>query len=325
MRDTVLMRRRPRVRTVVLAGFAVAALVATSLSLWMRGGTTATHSPHPAVMLPLHPLVAVPAVGLPQPGALTYTGGHVEVTPKTYLVFWGWASTADPVAQFMERFTGAIGGTPWLSTDDQYYEQSGGTLRYITNPSQQLAGVWFDNVDPIHNNLSMQDIASEGLAGLRHFGITDVANSHIVVAQPVNANDAGFNSSQYCAWHDVSTDGFTMPAGTPQFSFISMPYVLNAGANCGEDFVNPAPQGTYDGVTSVLGHEIAEEATDPGAGIPGDTAWADINGNESADKCAWVNLGPGGSTNITGNDGNTYTVQGLWDNGALLGLGYCTN
>lgn len=325
MTETVLVNRRPRVRTMVLVGCALAALAATSLTLWIRGGTTAAHTPHPAVMLPLHPLVPVPAVGVPQPGPLTYGGGHVEVTPKTYLVFWGWASTADPVAAFMQRFVSAIGGTPWLSTDDQYYESSGGTLTYVTNPRQQLAGVWFDNVDPIHDNLSMQDIATEALAGVRHFGITDFANSNIVVAQPANANDAGFNSNQYCAWHDVSTDGFTMPSGTPQFSFVSMPYVLNAGAGCGEDFVNPAPEGTLDGVSSVLGHEIAEEATDPGAGIQGDTAWTDFNGNESADKCAWVNIGPGGSTDITGNDGNTYAVQGLWDNGALLGLGYCTN
>ena len=324
MSQTVLLKRRSRATTMAVLGVALAALLATTLTLWMRGGTQAAHSPHPAVMLPLHPLVPLPAVGLPQPGELQYGGGHVELTPRTYIVFWGWASSADPVAAYMKNFVGAIGGTPWLATDDQYYESVGGTLEYITNPPQQLAGVWFDNTDPIHDNLSNQDIAGEALAALRHFGITDVADSDIVVAQPANANDAGFNGSQYCAWHDVSTDGFTMPAGTPEFSFISMPYVANAGANCGADFVNPAPGGDLDGVTLVLGHEIAEEATDPGAGITGDTGWADANGNESADKCAWVSVGPGGSANITGSDGRSYPVQGLWDNGALLGLGYCT-
>jgi hypothetical protein len=38
-----------------------------------------------------------------------------------------------------------------------------------------------------------------------------------------------------------------------------------------------------------------------------------------------VAIGPGAATNITGNDGRTYAVQGMWDNGALLGTGYCRN
>ncbi|MFN2583072.1 MAG: hypothetical protein ABR498_10070, partial [Candidatus Dormibacteria bacterium] len=189
------------------------------------------------------------------------------------------------------------------------------------NPAQQLAGVWFDNTNPIHNNLSGQEIGNEALRGVQHFGITDFANSNVVVAQPSNANDAGFNSNSYCAWHDWSTDGYTFAAGTPQFAFTSMPYVLNAGGGCGKDFVNPAPGGDLDGFTIVLGHEIAEAITDPGAG----TGWVDLNGYENGDKCAWMSLGPGAATNIAGNDGRSYPVQGLWDNSAYDGAGYCSN
>jgi hypothetical protein len=322
MGQTVLAMRRSRARTKVLIGLALAALVATTVTMWMRGAAPASHGPRPEIM---RPLINVPVLGVPQPGPLQYHGGPVQVTPKVYMVFWGWASSADPVAVHMQNFVSALGGTPLMALDDQYYESSNGVLRYVTNPPQLLNGVWFDNVDPIKNGLSMQDIASEALVGLRHFGITDFANSTVVVAQPANANDAGFNASQYCAWHDWSTDGYTFPAGTPGFAFISMPYVINAGAGCGEDSVNPAPAGDLDGTSIVLGHEIAEDATDPGAGVAGLTGWLDLNGEENADKCQGVIVGPGAQTNITGNDGRSYAVQGLWDNGALLGLGYCAN
>ena len=80
-----------------------------------------------------------------------------------------------------------------------------------------------------------------------------------------------------------------------------MPYVLkieNEGVNdCGEDAVNPAPEGKLDGESIVLGHEIEETITDPGAeDILGSGesqqnlgGWYDaLDANENGDKCAWV-------------------------------------
>jgi serine protease len=255
---------------------------------------------------------------------MTYGGGQVELVPKVYLVFWGWPSAGDPAASLAQNFVSAIGGTPWAGIDTQYYESVGGQQDHISNPTQLLAGVWFDNTNPIHDNLSMQEIGNEALRGVQHFGITDLADSNVVVLQPKDANDAGFNQGEYCAWHDWSTDGYSFPAGTLPFAFTSIPYVLNAGAGCGQDFVNTAPGGDLDGVTIVLGHEIAEAITDPGSGVPGNTGWMDVNQNENGDKCAWVNIGPGSAGNITGNDGRSYAVQSLWDNQQLLGLGYCS-
>ena len=308
---------------VALAG---AALLGAAVAFHPSGAVaSATSVPKPIVMPMVRNLVPVPAAGEPVPGPLLYGGGQVEVTPKIYLVFWGWSNTSDPAATRMQSFVGAIGGTQWSAINDQYYQTAGGVNVQITNPAQQLAGVWFDNVNAIHNNLSGQDIANEALRGVQHFGITDLADSNVVVAQPSNANDAGFNSGNYCAWHDWSTDGYTFPAGTPDFAFTSMPYVLNAGGGCGQDFVNPAPAGDLDGFSIVLGHEIAEAITDPGAGTSGDSGWIDLNGYETGDKCAWVSFGPGAATDITGNDGKSYPVQGLWDNSALSGAGYCSN
>lgn len=299
--------------------------VASVFGSRMLFSSPSRHTPHPQILPMLRTLVPVPAAGEPILTPMFYKGGTVEVTPKVYLVFWGWPSNADPAATQMQSFVGAIGGTPWASINSQYYEQVNGRTVYITNPAQQLAGVWFDTVNTVHDNLSGNEIATEALRGAQHFGISDFADSNIVVAQPPNANDVGFNAGQYCAWHDWSTDGYQLPAGSPNFAFTSMPYVLNAGANCGKDFVNAAPGGDLDGFTIVLGHEIAEGVTDPGAGTAANSGWLDLNDDENGDKCAWVSLGPGSATNILGNDGKQYAVQGLWDNGALFGTGYCRN
>jgi serine protease len=81
----------------------------------------------------------------------------------------------------------------------------------------------------------------------------------------------------------------------------------------------------------VLGHEIAETFTDPGAessaGQVQYGGWFDYQGWENGDKCAWVGDGlqvPGSPYNMTGNDGKTYAVQALWSNQALNGVGYCS-
>jgi serine protease len=110
-----------------------------------------------------------------------------------------------------------------------------------------------------------------------------------------------------------------------------MPYILNAGGSCGQDFVNPAPAGDLDGVTIVLGHEIEETVTDPGAeeqaGQIQNGAWFDYQSWENGDKCAWVGDGlqvPGSPFNMTGNDGRKYPVQALWSNQSLNGVGYCS-
>src|ERR1700756_643755 len=41
-----------------------------------------------------------PATTLPYPGNMSYYGGHVQTTPKEYLVFWGWGEAgAFPAGQ----------------------------------------------------------------------------------------------------------------------------------------------------------------------------------------------------------------------------------
>ena len=285
------------------------------------------------------------AAGQPMPVNMAYFGGNVQVNPKIYLVLWGWgepkafdhtvagkpASDPDGTGALMTRFVAAIGGTTWGDVSTQYYQSNyNGNYSNIGNPKQELAGVWHDNVNPIHDNLAPIDLAREAARAVQYFHATDLAGSNFVIATPQKFNDAGFNQSQYCAWHD-----FTTPVGYPGvqqgIAFTNMPYVLNAGGSCGKDFVNPTPTGDVDGVTIVLGHEIAETLTDPGAeALTGQVqhgAWFDYQGWEIGDKCAWVGDGlqvPGAAFNMIGNDGRAYPVQTLWSNQSLQGVGYCS-
>ncbi len=285
------------------------------------------------------------AAGQPMPVNMAYFGGNVQTSPKVYLVLWGWgepgafdhtsptrpASDPDGVGALMTRFIAAIGGTSWGKVSAQYYQSNyNGTYANVGNPTHQLAGVWSDNTNPIHDNLSPLELAQEAARGVLHFGIGDLTNAQLVVATPQKFNEAGFNQNSYCAWHDFTTP-LSYPGVTAGMAFVNMPYVLNAGGGCGQDFVNPAPTGDLDGVTIVLGHEIAETLTDPGAessaGLVQYGAWFDYQGWEIGDKCAWVGDGlqvPGAPFNMIGNDGAAYPVQTLWSNTSLNGAGYCS-
>src|SRR5205085_1714601 len=113
---------------------------------------------------------------------------HVQVAPKIYLVFWGWgrpgafdhttagmpANDPDGAAAQMTAFVGAIGGTAWTASQTQYYELAGGVQQHVTNPANQLGGVWYDDTNAIHDNLSGLELAQEAQRAVAHFGVTDL-------------------------------------------------------------------------------------------------------------------------------------------------------
>src|SRR6266576_275916 len=131
------------------------ALVIFTLALGSAGsaGATTAHKPiympnannmqNPALVPP--PICCVPVgppvAGEPAPVNMAYFGGHVQVTPRVYLVFWGWGQsgafdhmtpgmpTYDPdgAAARMTAFIRAMGGTSWAEVSTQYYETDGGT------------------------------------------------------------------------------------------------------------------------------------------------------------------------------------------------------
>src|SRR5256714_3967318 len=88
-----------------------------------RNMQTPALQPPPICCSPVGP----PVAGEPAPVNMAYFGGHIQVQPKIYLVFWGWgqpgafdhttpgmpANDPDGAAARMTAFVKAMGGTPW--------------------------------------------------------------------------------------------------------------------------------------------------------------------------------------------------------------------
>jgi hypothetical protein len=328
-----------------------------------------------------------PALGVPYPGNMAYYGGHVQVHPKQYLVYWGWGQSGawpagtkcaseridegtlkatlscdpDGAGRYMADFLRQVGGTDWAGVQTQYFQtDSSGKRTFIANDPNLLAGIWVDNGDPntlpktsmdnaAGSTSTLTVLAREAQAAVKHFRITDLKNANIVIVQPPGLSDPNAISEGYCAFHDYvwpDVESGEYNGLTKGIAYSNIPYQLainSGGTNvCGENAVNSGPQGKVDGFSIVLGHEMEETITDPGAeDVIGTGAspthlggWYDtVDANENGDKCAWVGLDPftgqgtipipGALGNITGNGGKTFAVQSLWSDAAAGGAGWC--
>ena len=335
-------------------------------------------------------LPEAPATTLPYPGNMAYWGGHVQVHPQVYLVYFGWGEPGafpagttcesetlsegtltatlpcdpDRAGARMADWVYQLGGTQWAAQTTQYFQTgAGGTSEHVTDPTNVLAGIWVD--DENNGNLSgtsssnpggakntYTDLATEAARAVEHFHVTDLADANFVIAQPRDFTDPNAIASGYCAFHDYTEPGVEhgiYDGIQPGIAYTNMPYVLAIGSPsnaCGENAVNSGAAGKLDGISIVLGHEIAETITDPGAEdvLGAGTAttnlggWYDtVDANENGDKCAWVGEPlagglpgephvvpvPGAMGDINGNQGTTFAVQSLWSNEAAAGTGYC--
>jgi len=282
-------------------------------------------------------------------GQLVYQGGvdNIGVTtgpPKVYVVFWGsqWgtASTTngrvtlsgDPagVAPLLQNLYAGLGtnGELWSGVMTQYCEgvsagtttcpsSNGSHVAYPTGGA--LAGVWVDGSAAAPSVATGNQIAKEAVAAASHFGNVNASenrDAQYVIVSPSGTHPDGFNTSSgnFCAWHDWNGDsslsGGAAPSSVGDIAFTNLPYLPNAGAQCGANYVNAGSAGSLDGVSIVAGHEYAETVTDqnPGGG------WLDASGNENGDKCAWVGVGgTGGAQNLTLATG-VFAMQATWSN-----------
>jgi serine protease len=276
----------------------------------------------PAVVL--HPTVEAAAaarlVGALQAGSgseLSYHGGSrgigVETAPKVYLVLWGrqWKQ-GDPSGEvaLLKGFFKGVGGSAWLNTVTQYCQDvpvgttfCNGQGTPAGNQPGMLAGVWADRGSPAPSHPTQSQLAAEAIAAARHFGNTtgeSNASVQYVIATSPNHSSAGFGS-QFCAWHTWTR------SAVGRVSYTNLPYITDAGANCGADFNG---LGADAGITLIEGHEFTEAITDP---FP-ITGWVDDSGGyEIGDVCAWVQTGQGAAAFTTFTTG-TFAVQSLWSN-----------
>jgi hypothetical protein len=280
---------------------------------------------------------------------MAYWGGRVQVHPKVYLVFVGWGrkgafnggcaparighgtKTAvlrcDPhgAGALMADFVSQLGGTEWADVRSQYYQVVGGVKTYVSNDRNQLAGIWVDDSGPLTGKpLTADEMAQQTFLAAQHFKVprSEWINSSFVIAQPQNFSDPRAPGA-YCALHSITSNGIP---------FVNLPYIPARGAECGSQLVNEGARGALDGVSIVLGHELAEVVTNPDLfGYRNGTTtggWYDVaSRTEIGDKCAYVGAGvpgvPGGPGLIRGNRGGSFAVQSLWSNQAAGGTGYC--
>ena len=286
-------------------------------------------------------------------GGLTAGGlvgaGVTTGQPKVYLVFmgsqWGTESTTPPQATFsgdhlamapaIQTLFAGLGtaGETWSGVMTQYCDgaPTGATVctqgdTQIPSPSADvLAGVWYDNSATATSQESAgvtgHQLATEAELAATHFGNTDQASNRdtqYVIVSPPGADPDGWANptTGYCAYHDDSHDPSIDgggPAAGPIVAFTNLPYVPDAGLNCGADTVNAS--GALDGATESASHEYAETLTDqfPESAPPG--GWTDHAGAETGDLCAYVATGPGAMFDLTLATG-TVAVQGTWSNRA---------
>src|SRR5260370_22207851 len=98
----------------------------------------------------------------------------------------------------MTRFVSAMGGTTWGNISTQYYQSNyNGNYSTIGNPKQQLVGVWNDNTNPIHDNLTPIDLARAAPRAVAFLHPQDLADSTFVISTPQKRSVPGFTQTQF--------------------------------------------------------------------------------------------------------------------------------
>jgi serine protease len=281
--------------------------------------------------------------------AVRYGGGNdgIGVTTgdeRVYLVFfgsqWDTPSTGDPSGEapyLQKMFQGlGTGGEQWSGVTTQYCEgvKAGAqtcpaTAPHVAYPhGGALAGVWVDDSALSPDQATGHDLAQEAVKAATHFGNTTPSSNRdaqYFIVSPHGTHPDGFNTQtgqEFCAWHDWNGDptlsGGAVSSPDGDVAFTNMPYVTDAGVNCGANFIASGGNRNLQGVSIVAGHEYAETITDqnPAGG------WLDLQGEETADKCAWRQSGLGHIALLTLPTG-TFAMQGVWANNANSGKGGC--
>jgi len=292
-------RRTPR-----LAAIGVTTLVTAALALT---GTAPAHASSGQVLKKVMakadgivptdnrlPLIGGAPVGVP----LSYGGGPVQITSKTFAIFWDPAgfSYNPGYPSLVKQFLGEVGGSSIYNTLTEYY----GTVNGVQTPIQNVSTFTGSVTD-----------TSPFPAG----GVTDAA-LQAEVTKVVQANNlptgygnlyivytgqGGEAASSYCAYHStVAINGAPTPYADELYGGQSGCTVPSSPNN------NQAA----DSIINTTSHELWETITDQDLG----GGWTAIDGDEGSDQCNFEF----GTTDAGGADlrinGHGYIVQQEWRN-----------
>jgi hypothetical protein len=283
------------------------------------------------------------------PKTLSFGGGvhGIGVTsgkPKVYLVFYGtqWGTQGTDAGGNLTFSTDTVGGAPQLQkmfkglgTGNELW--SGVMTQFCDGPSVALnatacpagaphvgyptggalSGVWYDNAAASPTAATGLQLGKEAVRAASHFGNTTAASNRYaqyVILSPQGLNPDNYKSGGFCAWHDWNGDvGASSSVG--DVAFTNMPYTMDQGTSCGQNFVNAGSAGLLDGYTMVEGHEYSETITDqnPAGGWTNKTGGA-FNGQENADECAWIAAGSAGGAGNVATGNGSFAEQATWSN-----------
>jgi len=187
----------------------------------------------------------------------------------------------------------------------------------IRKPAAAVAGVWHDNTNAIHDNLSPIDLCARSSTSGAILSRDRPSRFHFVIAHRRSSTMPASIKTNTARGTITRRPLLSRSAAASRSRTCLM--CLNAGGGCGKDFVNPTAHGRFLTASPRAGHEIAETLTDPGAESstrPGaERRLVRLPRLEIGDKCCRGSGRPGRSrarrSILMGNDGRAYPVQTL--------------
>ncbi|MCU1235464.1 MAG: phosphate-responsive 1 family protein [Candidatus Solibacter sp.] len=254
-----------------------------------------------------------------QTPVITYHGGAVMGTPTVYLIWYGnWNQgngTDTPAAQtIVNDFLFGLSGSPYYKINTSYGTPTG----FVT-----VGGSYSDNYSQ-GSRLSDSKVGSVVSGAINGGHLPRDSNGlYFVLTSSDVAESSGF-CSRYCGWH---TSG-TLSGTNIKYSFVgNAARCLNA---CAAQTTGPNGNAGVDAMLSVVAHELEETNTDPNP-LSG---WADSNGAENGDKCAWtfgqnLSVAPNGAfynMSLPGQSvsSRNYLIQRNLDKNSLCYVNYVT-
>ena len=214
---------------------------------------------------------------------VTWQGGTVQHTPHVYLLLWGpnWTDRSEPgaSARYLENFFSGLGDGAGRQLVHDHLPVRGRhrrarvlrarcTRASSTTPARRRTTPAWTRSAPRRTRSPQNQ------------GITDLNDAQIIVATQSGTCPQGFAGTgctggtlprNECGYHSSSNQ-----------PFINLPYELDAGTNCDENFVNPTPGPTTGGASSVAPCTPARSPTRSRTAA-GSTP---TTGGEIGDKCA---------------------------------------
>ena len=269
-------------------------LLVLGCALVASGGAAQAKGPNPPGLervlgtVPPNPHAAAAVSGS---GQLSYHGGPVMLTNKTYAIYWipsGYSVSSLYVSlnnQFLSDVAAASGQTSnvyW--SDTQYYNASGTHISYsstfggsYTDTDPFPASACTDGLTQTTVCLSDAQLQSEVAKIKSRLGWVSNPSTLFFLFTP---RYVGSCTGSYCAFRDYCAYHSWYGSGSTVTLYANQPYTMTVPSACD---TGQHPNGSEaDPTINVVSHEHNEAITDEQG-----NAWYDLAGYENGDKCAW--------------------------------------